>query len=109
VRRAEGRAAAEERRADAERRALAAALAELGASCRRARAAAERQQASILPRAEESARTLERTFQLGEAGILDVIDARRVLLEARREVLTSARERDAECGALILLSGRELP
>jgi len=52
---------------------------------------------------------LERTFQLGEAGILDVIDARRSLLEARHAFLSSARDRDVACGALILLSGLELP
>jgi cobalt-zinc-cadmium efflux system outer membrane protein len=109
VQRAEAAAAAEASRADAERRALAAGFAEAVASCGRARDLASRQKTKILPRAEESARTLERTFQLGEAGILDVIDARRVLLEARREFLSSARERDVECGALILLSGRELP
>ena len=109
VQRADAAAAAEASRVDAERRALAAGVADATATCGRARAVAERQQTNILPRAEESARTLERTFQLGEAGILDVIDARRVLLEARREVLSSARERDVECGALVLLSGRELP
>jgi hypothetical protein len=100
---------AEARRAEAEARSLAAAFAEAEASCKRARAVAERQTTSILPRAEESARTLERTFQLGEAGILDVIDARRVLLEARRESLSSARDRDVSCGALFLLAGRESP
>ena len=109
VQRAEAAAAAEASRADAERRGLGAAFADATASCGRARDVAERQKTKILPRAEESARTLERTFQLGETGILDVIDARRVLLEARREDLSSARERDVECGALILLSGRELP
>lgn len=109
VRRAEAVADAEASQADAEGRALAAAFAEAVAWCGRARAAADRQKMNILPRAEESARTLERTFQLGEAGILDVIDSRRVLLEARRAHLSSARERDVECGALILLSGRELP
>jgi cobalt-zinc-cadmium efflux system outer membrane protein len=109
IRRAEATAAAEASRADAEGRALSAALADAAVSCGRARAVADRQKMSILPRAEESARTLERTFQLGEAGILDVIDARRVLLDARREFLSSARERDVDCGALILLSGRELP
>jgi outer membrane protein, heavy metal efflux system len=109
VRRAEATAEAEASRADAEGRALSAALADATAACGRARAVADRWKGAILPRAEESARTLERTFQLGEAGILDVIDARRVLLEARREFLSSARERDVDCGALILLSGRELP
>jgi cobalt-zinc-cadmium efflux system outer membrane protein len=109
VERAEAAAAAAASRVDAERRALASGVADAIATCSRARAVAERQQTKILPRAEEAARTLERTFQLGEAGILDVIDARRVLLEARREFLSSAREREVECGALILLSGRELP
>jgi cobalt-zinc-cadmium efflux system outer membrane protein len=109
VRKAEGVAAAESSRADAEARAVAGAFAEANAACARARAIAERQATGILPRAEESARTLERTFQLGETGILDVIDARRVLLSARREALSSARDRDVECGALVLLSGGELP
>jgi cobalt-zinc-cadmium efflux system outer membrane protein len=109
VQRAEASAAAEASRADAERRALAATFADALASCARARDVADREKTKILPRAEESARTLERTFQLGETGIIDVIDARRVLLEARREVLSSARDRDVECGAVILLSGRELP
>lgn len=47
--------------------------------------------------------------QLGETGLLDVIDARRVLLQARREALSSARDRDVACGALILMTGQELP
>lgn len=109
IRRAEAAAEAEARRADAEAKLVSAALEEGLAACGRARAVAERERTNILPRAEDSARTLERTFQLGEAGILDVIDSRRVLLETRRQVLSSARERDMECGALILLSGRELP
>ncbi|GAO01486.1 cobalt-zinc-cadmium resistance protein CzcC [Anaeromyxobacter sp. PSR-1] len=109
VRRAEAAADEAASRADAERRAVTAAIADAVSACARTRAIADRQRADILPRAEDSARTLERTFQLGEAGILDVIDARRVLLAARRDVLTSARERDIECGALFLLSGRELP
>lgn len=109
VRKAEAAASAEASRADAEGRALAAAHAEAVATCTSARAIADRQKTSILPRAEASAHTLERTFQLGEAGILDVIDSRRVLLEARREYLSSARDRDVDCGALVLLSGQELP
>lgn len=109
VRRAEAVAAAEASRAEAEGRALAAALAEASAVCDRAGAVAERQEGRVLPRAEEAARTLERTFQLGEVGLLDVIDARRALLQARRDLLAAARERDLACGALVLLSGRELP
>ncbi|MFT3914894.1 MAG: TolC family protein [Anaeromyxobacteraceae bacterium] len=109
VRRAEALAAAEASRAEAERRGLEAALAAAEASCGRARSAEERQRTGVLPRAEESARVLERTFQLGETGILDVIDARRVLLEARRAALASARDRDLACGSLILLTSGALP
>ncbi|MFO0583228.1 MAG: TolC family protein [Anaeromyxobacter sp.] len=108
VRRAEALADSEARRADAERRTLEAAFADAEAACSLARSAEERQRLNILPRAEESARALERTFQLGEAGILDVIDSRRVLLEARRAALASARDRDQRCGSLVLLSGGDL-
>jgi cobalt-zinc-cadmium efflux system outer membrane protein len=109
VQRAEAAAAAASGSAEAETRAVGAALDEAAAACGRARGAAERLATAILPRAESAARTLERTFQLGEAGLLDVVDARRVLIDVRRESLASARERDAACGALVLLSGGELP
>jgi outer membrane protein, heavy metal efflux system len=78
-------------------------------ACERAAADAVRQAELILPRAEESARTLERSFELGEANLIDAIDARRVLLEARRAALASTRQREVDCGTSLILSGRELP
>ncbi|MGC3998260.1 MAG: TolC family protein [Anaeromyxobacter sp.] len=109
VRRAEALAQAAAAEAEAERRAVEAERASAAAACRRARDSAGRQEKSVLPLAESAARTLERTFQLGEVGLLDVLDARRVLLDARREALSSARERDLVCGALHLLAGQDLP
>lgn len=68
--------------------------------CRQGRAATQRYREAILPRAEQTARTLERSFQLGEASLLDVLDARRVLLEARRDALAAWLERETDCATL---------
>lgn len=103
--RADGKAAA----AEAARRELAGAAAQLRSACERSTADAERHAGRIVPRAEESARTLERSFELGEANLIDVIDARRVLLEARRAALASARQRELDCGTSYIVSGQEIP
>ena len=68
--------------------------------CRQGQAAARRYREAILPRAEQTARTLERSFQLGEASLLDVLDARRVLLEARRDALAAWLDRETDCANL---------
>ena len=68
--------------------------------CRQGQAATQRYREAILPRAEQTARTLERSFQLGEASLLDVLDARRVLLEARRDALAAWLERETDCATL---------
>jgi cobalt-zinc-cadmium efflux system outer membrane protein len=109
VARATARADAEAALAEAARRELAATLTQARGDCERSAGNAERHATLIVPRAEESARTLERSFELGEANLIDVIDARRVLLEARRAALASAREREIDCGNLLILSGREIP
>ena len=72
-------------------------------------AVARRFQAEILPRAEKSARTLGRAFELGEAGLLDVIDARRVLLDTRREYLDLLLDMQDACADFAALAGLELP
>jgi cobalt-zinc-cadmium efflux system outer membrane protein len=68
--------------------------------CRQGQAATRRYRDAILPRAEQTARTLERSFQLGEASLLEVLDARRVLLEARRDALATWLERETDCATL---------
>ncbi len=87
VRQAEAALEGERARLDALTRGLTADLGGAWQGCSAGQAAVRRFQAEILPRAEGSARTLGRAFELGEAGLLDVIDARRVLLDTRRGYL----------------------
>ena len=109
IARAAARADAEAARAEATRREVAAAAALARSACERSAGEADRQATRIVPRAEESARTLERSFELGEANLIDVLDARRVLLDARCAALGSARQREVDCGTSLILAGMEIP
>jgi cobalt-zinc-cadmium efflux system outer membrane protein len=90
-------------------RQLHAGLAEAWQGCTSGQAVARRFRDEVLPRAEGSAATLSRAFELGEAGLLDVIDARRVRLDARREYLDLLLAMQDACADLAALSGLELP
>jgi cobalt-zinc-cadmium efflux system outer membrane protein len=103
------RAAAEGARLDAARRELAAGLGEAWQACSAGQATVRRFQEEILPRAERSARALGRAFELGEAGLLDVIDSRRTLLDTRREALDAQLDMQTACGDLAALAGLEIP
>ncbi len=109
VRQAEAAAEAERARTAAAGRTLAASLGDAWQGCSSGQATARRFQAEILPRAEKSARTLGRAFELGEAGLLDVIDARRVLLDTRREYLDLLLDMQNACADFAALAGLELP
>ncbi len=109
IRQAEAALEEERARLDATTRALDADLAEAWQGCAAGQAAARSFSEQILPRAEGSARTLGRAFELGEAGLLDVLDARRVLLDTRREHLDLLLDVQNACGDLAALAGLELP
>ncbi len=109
VNQAEATAEAERARTAAASLSLAAGLGDAWQGCSSGQAAARRFQAEILPRAEKSARTLGRAFELGEAGLLDVIDARRVLLDTRREYLDLLLDMQDACADFAALAGLELP
>jgi cobalt-zinc-cadmium efflux system outer membrane protein len=109
IRQAEAAEAGERARLDATSRELAAGLSDAWRGCAAGQAAARRFRDEILPRAEGSARTLGRAFELGEAGLLDVIDTRRVLLDTRREYLDLLLDMQNACGDLAALAGLELP
>jgi cobalt-zinc-cadmium efflux system outer membrane protein len=109
VRQADAAVAGERARLDAATRTLTAGLAEAWQGCSAGQAAATRFREEILPRAEGSARLLGRGFELGETGLLDVIDGRRVLLDARTEYLDLLLEMQNACGDLAALAGLELP
>ncbi len=109
IRQAEAVEAAERARLDGTAREAGAALDDAWLACQAGQAAAGRFQAEVLPRAEASARTLGRAYELGEAGLLDVLDARRVLLDTRREHLDLLLDMQTACGDLAALAGLELP
>jgi cobalt-zinc-cadmium efflux system outer membrane protein len=109
IRQAEAALEGERARLDATSRELTASLTDAWQGCSAGLSAARRFQGEILPRAEASARTLGRAFELGEAGLLDVIDARRVLLDTRREYLDLLLDMQNACGDLAALAGLELP
>jgi cobalt-zinc-cadmium efflux system outer membrane protein len=109
IREADAALAGERARLDAATRELSAGLREAWQGCSSGQAAAARFRDEILPRAESSAKTLGRAFELGESGLLDVIDARRVLLETRSEYLDLLLDMQNACGDLAALAELELP
>jgi len=109
IRQAEAAEAGERARLDATSRELTAGLSDAWRGCAAGQAATRRFREEILPRAERSARTLGRAFELGEASLLDVIDARRVLLDTRREYLDLLLDTQNACGDLAALAGLEQP
>jgi len=109
IRQADAALDAERARLDGAARALTAGLGEAWQRCAAGQATARRFREEILPRSERSARALGRAFELGEAGLLEVIDARRTLLETRREALDELLDMQLACGDLAALAGLELP
>jgi len=102
-----GRVAAAEAKLAAGRMQAEAADLEVGASTLEAQAAcaaavvgATRFGSELVPRAEIVAATMERTYQLGEASLLEVIDARRTLLDARGQYLRALVEAQIDCSRL---------
>ena len=61
------------------------------------------------PRAAEAARTTERSYQLGESTLLEVIDARRTFLEARTECIAALVQAQADCRRLAIFVEQRLP
>jgi cobalt-zinc-cadmium efflux system outer membrane protein len=109
IRQAEAALEGERARLDATNRELTAALSDAWRGCAAGQSSARRFREAILPRAEVSARTTGRAFELGETGLLDVIDTRRVLLDSRREYLDLLLDMQNACGDLAALAGLELP
>jgi cobalt-zinc-cadmium efflux system outer membrane protein len=90
-----------------ETRQAESAVIEAHAECLAATRTAERYRDRILPRAESVATIMEKTYRLGEAGLLELIDARRVLVETRLRHLTTLVQAQLDCIRLIALTGQE--
>jgi cobalt-zinc-cadmium efflux system outer membrane protein len=104
---AEAKRAASAKQAEAARRDIEGAVLEAQAACQAAAATATRLQRNVVPRAEAAAFTMEKTYRLGEASLLEVIDARRTLLDARRLSLSALAQAQIDCSRLGALVGEE--
>lgn len=95
--------------AEAISRQLEAVVIEAEAACRAAVQSAVRLGGAVVPRSEAATATIERTYQLGEASLLELIDARRTLIDTRRLHLGALAQAQIECSRLGSLVGEEIP
>lgn len=86
---------------------LESSVIELQAACRASVMTATRLGTQVVPRAEIAASAMTRAYQLGDATLLEVIDARRTLLETRRLVLGARAQAQIDCSRLGALVGEE--
>ncbi|MBW1873153.1 MAG: TolC family protein, partial [Deltaproteobacteria bacterium] len=93
---------------EAERLELEVATIEAQATCQAGVTLAARYKDRILPRAASAAQIIERTYKLGEASLLEVIDARRTLLETWHQFLAALVQTQIDCSRLAALVGEEL-
>jgi cobalt-zinc-cadmium efflux system outer membrane protein len=107
IQRSADKLAAARNRVDAETRAREATAIAAQARCQAGVTLSRRYRQRILPRATSAAQTIEKTYRLGEASLLEVIDARRTLLETRRQFLAALVQAQTDCHRLDALAGEE--
>ena len=90
-----------------ETREIESSIIDAQGACLAASQTAVRYKDRILPRSESAASTMQKTYQLGEASLLEVIDARRVLVDTRRQYLAALLQAQLECSRLNALAGTE--
>lgn len=105
IARAEAETGAAGARVEAATRELLAEAVDAHGQCDRARRTAARFRDAILPRTERTVDTLERSFQVGESSLLDVVDARRVLADARRDQLAALLDARLSCSRMLAFTG----
>jgi len=106
---AEAKLAAADRQAEATALEVETTLIEAQAACRASVATARRLRDEIVPRSESVVLTMERTYEVGEANLLPMIDARRTLLDSRRLSLNALAQAQLDCSRLDALAGEETP
>jgi cobalt-zinc-cadmium efflux system outer membrane protein len=106
---AEAKLAAGRKHAEAMSLDLENTVIEAQAACQSSVLTAARLGHNMVPRSETVATVMERTYQLGEASLLEVIDARRTLLDAKRLHLSALAQAQIDCTRLAVLVGGELP
>lgn len=99
--------AAGRNQAESARREVATTVLETQAACQASILAAARLKNNVVPRSEAVASTMEKAYQLGEASLLDVIDARRTLLDSHRLYLSALVQAQIDCSRLGALIGED--
>jgi len=107
IARAEALLAASHQQTVAADLALQASVLDIRAACEASVATATRFRNNVVPRSEAAASTMEKTYRLGEASLLEVIDARRTLLDSRRLYLNALSQAQIDCSRLRALIGKE--
>jgi cobalt-zinc-cadmium efflux system outer membrane protein len=92
--------AASRKQAEATALDLKSSVIEARAACRASVRTATRFGVEVVPRAETAASTMEKTYQLGEVSLLEMIDARRTLLDAHRRYLSALLQAQIDCSRL---------
>lgn len=82
---------------------------EAQASCEAEVTMAGRWRDEVLPRAASVAAVMERAWELGDASLADVIDARRSRFVSRDQYLNNLARAHSECGRLYAVIGEEAP
>jgi cobalt-zinc-cadmium efflux system outer membrane protein len=106
---ARARLGASRKQAEAAALELEASAIEAQAACRASTQAAARLGSAVVPRSEAAVSIIEKTYRSGEASLLEVIDARRTLLEARTLHLSALAQAQVECSRLDTLIGEQTP
>jgi len=107
IARAEASLAAGRKQAEAAALDLEATVIQAQAACHASVATATRFRNNVVPRSESAASMMEKTYQLGEVSLFEVIDARRTLLDAHRFYLSALAQAQIDCSRLSALVGEE--
>lgn len=105
---AAARLAAAQKELDAVRRQIESAVIDAQAACHASVQIATRLSENAVPRSEAVALIMEKAYRLGDAGLLEVIDARRTLLDARRSHLNALVQSQIDCSRLRAFIGEDL-
>jgi len=106
---AQAKLSAEQKLKEATELDLKSTLIESFASCQSSVQTANRLKINVLPRSLETAATIEKIYKLGEANLLEVIDARRTLVEAKRLFLGALVQAQISCSRLSVMIQEEIP
>lgn len=107
IARAEAALAARRKEVEAASLDLEVASIEARAACQTSVLTASRLGTQVIPRARLAAAAAAKTYEMGDVGVLELLDARRTLLEAQRVHLRALAKAQIDCSRWESLQGEE--